>query len=147
MSHCLTWHRSAVNGKGRTLALLHSDHAHYHEHHVLFMDRHLCKEERSKPIADQIGSRKCLACKRWFRCAGGLAVHKCRPDDDRSTCPVAGPSFSAPNSVAAVPVPARTHLSLPCCQAHCSASSRCCRSKRGVQLHSCAKYNRTLVGR
>eukprot|EP00117_Sycon_ciliatum_P027272 scpid96492/ scgid22196/ len=33
------------------------------------MARHKCKEERSKPIADQIGSRKCPACKRWFRSA------------------------------------------------------------------------------
>ena len=111
------------------------------------MARHQCKEERSKPIADEIGSRKCPACKRWFRSAGGLAVHTCRPDDDRSTGTVADPPLSAPNSVAAVPVPARTQLTLPCCQAHCSACGRCCRSKRGFQLHSCAKYTRTLVGR
>ena len=120
------------------------------------MARRKCKEERSKPIADQIGNRKCPSCKRWFRSAGGLGVHKCRPDDDCSTGTVADPSLSAPNSVAslsapnsvaAVPVPARTQLTLPCCQAHCSACGRCCRSKRGFQLHSCAKYTRTLVGR
>ena len=104
------------------------------------MARHKCKEERSKPIADQIGSRKCPACKRWFRSTGGLAVHKCRPDDDRSTGTVADPPLSAPNSVVAVPVPARTQLTLPCCKAHCSACGRCCRSKRGFQLHSCARY-------
>ena len=60
---------------------------------------------------------------------GGLPVHQCRPDDDRSTGPVValvGPSLSAPNSVAAVPVLARTQLTLPCCQAHCSACGRCC---------------------
>ena len=111
------------------------------------MARHKCKEERRKPIADQIGSRKCPACKRWFRSAGGLAVHKCRPDGDRSIGTVADPPLSAPNSVAAVPVPATTQLTLPYCQAHCSACGRCCRSKRGFQLHSCAKYTRTLVGR
>ena len=120
------------------------------------------KEKRSKPIADQVGSRKCLTCQWWFKSVGGLTVHKC-PPDDRSSCPAEGPSSSACNSVTAVPMPASTKLSLPCCQAycsasgrccqahcsasgrccqaHCSASGRCCRSKRGFQLHSSAKYN------
>ena len=104
-------------------------------------------KEWGGPTADQIGSRTCPACKRWFRSAEGLAVHKCLPDNDRSLCPVAGPSSSAPNSVAAVPVSVRTQLSLLCYRAHCSACGRGCRSKRGFQLHACAKYNRTLVGR
>eukprot|EP00117_Sycon_ciliatum_P042450 scpid74806/ scgid3707/ len=41
------------------------------------LPRHKCLDERRKPVSEQRGSRQCSSCERWFRSAGGLAVHKC----------------------------------------------------------------------
>ena len=36
---------------------------------------HKCLQEGQKPMKDQQGSVQCVLCQRWFRSAGGLAVH------------------------------------------------------------------------
>ena len=41
--------------------------------------RHKCTEQRELPVHFQRGARQCVTCDRWFRSAGGLAVHKCTP--------------------------------------------------------------------
>ena len=38
--------------------------------------RHKCIPEQQKPVQDQHGAVQCEWCHRWFKSAGGLAVHK-----------------------------------------------------------------------
>ncbi len=40
------------------------------------LKRHKCLQERQKPVKDQQGAVQCGVCQRWFRSAGGLAVHR-----------------------------------------------------------------------
>ncbi len=40
------------------------------------LKRHKCLQERLKPVKDQQGAVQCGVCQRWFRSAGGLAVHR-----------------------------------------------------------------------
>ena len=39
--------------------------------------RHKCLSERRKPVEQQQGAIQCRECQRWFKSAGGLAVHNC----------------------------------------------------------------------
>ena len=40
------------------------------------LKRHKCLSEREKPVKEQQGAAQCAVCQRWFRSAGGLAVHE-----------------------------------------------------------------------
>ena len=62
---------------------------------------------------------------------GGIAVHKCGMGQAASESSLS--SFEP----ASVVVPRQSGLS--CCSAHCSRCGRCCKSKRGFQLHQCAE--------
>ena len=42
----------------------------------------VCVIEREKPVSEQRGSVQCQRCKRWFRSKGGLAVHRCKTQDE-----------------------------------------------------------------
>ena len=57
----------------------------------------------------------------------GIAVHKC------SVGQAASESSLSSSEPASVVVP--RHSGLSCCSAHCSRCGRCCKSKRGFQLH------------
>ena len=44
--------------------------------------RHKCKSEWEKPVNQQRGSVQCQRCEIWFCSKGGLAVHRCKIQDE-----------------------------------------------------------------
>ena len=96
-------------------------------------NRHTCSAERALLVRLQAGSRQCSRCGRWFRSAGGIAVRKC----SMAMGQAASESSLSSSEPASVVVPRKSGLS--CCSAHCSGCGRCCKSKRGFQLHRCAE--------
>ena len=106
------------------------------------LPRHKCLDERRKPVSEQRGSRQCSSCERWFRSAGGLAVHKCPNSRMLPATSSRAPCRAAVSTIAAqaTPPPQRVRLALSCCKAHCGACGRCCRSTRGFQIHSCRRW-------
>ena len=44
--------------------------------------RHKCIAGRRRPVREQTGAVQCVSCGRWFRSRGGLAVHRCRREEE-----------------------------------------------------------------
>ena len=87
-----------------------------------------CSAGHALPVRLQAGSRQCskMVQQRW-----GIAVHNC------STGQATFKYSLSSSEPASLVVPCQSKLS--CCSAHCSRCGRCCKSKRGFQLHRCAE--------
>ena len=42
----------------------------------------VCAAERRRPVCEQEGAVQCEVCRRYFQSRGGLAVHRCRREED-----------------------------------------------------------------
>ena len=106
------------------------------------LPRHKCLGEHRKRVSEQRGSRQCSSCRRWFRSAGGLAVHKCPISQTLPTTSSQALCQAAVSTIAVqtTPLKPRVRLALSYCKAHCGACGRCCRSTRGFQTHSCQRW-------
>ena len=90
--------------------------------------RYKCSAERARPVPDQKGARHCHRCDRWFRSAGGMAVHRCSGSPSVSASSVTVSNLGQVDLVA---------VGLECCQAHCDLCGRCFK-RRGYGRHCCS---------
>ena len=92
-----------------------------------------CTAVRSLPVQDQPGARQCPNCQRWFKSAGGMAVHKCRGQ------PQSVAASSPPASESVITAQRCPITSLQCCKFHCSNCGRCFKSNPGFNRHNCSR--------
>ena len=91
---------------------------------------HKCLVERMLPIEQQSGAVLCDRCDRWFRSAGGYAVHRCSPS----------------SSTGAAPSQSLQRTSTSCNPLQCQVCQRTFKSNSGLTRHKCVRASRPAVG-